>query len=68
VKRALVCLLGAVALATCVSSCTPALVAGALAGGAYAGYNLGREGYSIQITKPVKGKKVIVDNSTATKK
>ena len=67
-KRTFVLLLGAVVLSIGVSSCTPALIAGALAGGAYAGYNLGREGYSIQITKPVKGKKVIVDNSTSTKK
>ncbi len=46
-------------------SCTPLLVGGAAAGGAYAGYTLAKKGYTIQITKPVKGKKV--DNSTRSK-
>lgn len=49
-----------------VTSCTPLIVGGAAVGGAYAGYKLGREGYVIKITKPVKGKKV--DNSTKPKK
>ncbi len=57
-----------VIIASEITSCTPAIVVGALAGGAYVGYTLGREGYTIHITKPVKGKKVIVDNSTKTKK
>jgi len=68
VKRLIICLFTMIILAVGVSSCTPALVIGAASGGAYAGYTLGREGYTIQITKPVKGKKVIVDNSTAKKK
>ncbi len=44
------------------TSCTPLLVVGAAGGGGYVGYKLAKEGYSIQITKPVKGKRV--DNST----
>ncbi len=48
------------------SSCTPLLVGGAAAGGAYAGYKFKEEGYSIHITKEVKGKKV--DNETTTER
>jgi hypothetical protein len=39
------------------SSCTPLLVGGAAAGGAYAGYKAKEEGYKINITKEVKGSK-----------
>ncbi|WP_022670220.1 hypothetical protein [Hippea alviniae] len=50
------------------TSCTPLLVCGAAAGGAYLGYKASEEGYSIKITKPVKGKKVDTnkDNSTSS--
>ncbi len=45
------------ALLVSTSSCTPLVVGSAAAGGAYVGYKLGQEGYSIKITKPVKGTK-----------
>ena len=35
------------------TSCTPFLVGGAAAGGAYAGYKLHEEGYRIDLTKAV---------------
>ncbi len=48
------------------TSCTPLLIGGAAAGGAYAGYKAGKEGYSIKITKPVKGKKANTNKSNNT--
>ncbi len=48
------------------SACTPLVVGGAAAGGAYAGYKFKEEGYSIHITKEVRGKKT--DNLTDTEK
>ena len=40
-----------------ISGCTPLVVGGAAAGGAYVGYKAKEEGYSIHITKEVKGTK-----------
>ncbi len=49
------------------SSCTPLLVGGAAAGGAYAGYKLHEDGYRIDITKEVKGKKETKTDKESTK-
>ncbi len=64
-KRVLTIVAAVVLLVFSLESCTPLLVGGAAAGGAYVGYTLARKGYTIQITKPVKGKKI--DNSTRSK-
>ncbi len=64
-KSAIIVVLTVVLLGFSLISCTPLLVGGAAAGGAYAGYTFAKKGYTIQITKPVKGKKV--DNSTRSK-
>ncbi|AEA33763.1 hypothetical protein [Hippea maritima] len=65
-KKIMFWLLGVALFNLPLYSCTPLLVGGAAAGGAYAGYKFSEEGYRINITKPVKGKKAS-DNSTKTK-
>ncbi len=52
-------------LASSLYGCTPLVVTGAAAGGAYVGYTLRDEGYKINITKEVKGSKPQEDNSTS---
>ncbi len=64
-KKIFIGLLVIILLGLPLSSCTPLLVGGAAVGGAYTGYTLAKKGYTIQITKPVKGKNI--DNSTRTK-
>jgi len=65
VKKIIMVLSFVILLGFTLTSCTPLLVGGAAAGGAYAGYTFAKKGYTIQITKPVKGKKA--DNSTRSK-
>ncbi len=62
--KKLIFFVGVVFLGTQISGCTPLVVGGAAAGGAYAGYKYKEEGYSINITKEVKGKKA--NSQTAT--
>ncbi|WP_025209825.1 hypothetical protein [Hippea sp. KM1] len=65
-RRIVVWFVGFLLLGLPLYSCTPLLVGGAAAGGAYAGYKFAEEGYRINITKPVKGKKV-EDNASESK-
>ncbi len=64
IARDNICLFFALAfLFVIVSSCTPVLVGGALAGGGYAGYKAHESGYRINVTKEAKGTKVKKDSS-----
>ncbi len=49
------------------AGCTPLVVGGAAAGGAYVGYKLRDEGYKISITKEIKGSKTSKSSDNATK-
>ncbi len=64
--KLLIFFMGIFFLAFQLNGCTPLVVGGAAAGGAYGGYKYKEEGYSIHITKEVKGKKA--DNQTTQNK